>query len=210
MNIRDKYLVECDFWRDPIQEGAWGQLKCRIIQVTESGEKTQVGKFLRNYASLYNTWEPFEQNGQEYALCSPDYMATSVMKLPECKVIAVDWEPGDEYDKHFCPSGFYVPQYMRDYFGDNEPEEIPEEVRGRFGIVCGCRWGDDTSWKVESLDLSNIERGELKRSNRFGYVELPGPGEDLRRHTRVTDYDSGYLSVTIDVATRHNVYLGEK
>lgn len=43
---------------------------------------------------------------------------------------------------------------------------------GDFGFVWGCYWGDDSSWKVQYLDLSRIEEGMISRDERFGYVEL--------------------------------------
>jgi len=38
--------------------------------------------------------------------------------------------------------------------------------------VAGCVWGDDTSWKVQYLDLSRADEGVLRREERFGYIEL--------------------------------------
>lgn len=43
---------------------------------------------------------------------------------------------------------------------------------GTFGFVWGCIWGDDSSWKVQWLDLSRVAEGVLTREERFGYVEL--------------------------------------
>lgn len=42
-----------------------------------------------------------------------------------------------------------------------------------FGFVAGCIWGDDNSWKIQYLDLEEIESGILKRDDRFGYIALP-------------------------------------
>ena len=42
-----------------------------------------------------------------------------------------------------------------------------------WGFVAGCIWGDDSSWKIELLDLSQVDKGILKREDRFGYIELP-------------------------------------
>lgn len=42
-----------------------------------------------------------------------------------------------------------------------------------FGFVSGCYWGDDSSWKVQFLDLSNADKGIIKRDDRFEYWELP-------------------------------------
>lgn len=44
----------------------------------------------------------------------------------------------------------------------------------RLGFVMGCIWGDDNSWKLERLDLTEAHKGILKReASSFGYVELP-------------------------------------
>lgn len=42
-----------------------------------------------------------------------------------------------------------------------------------FGFVSGCIWGDDSSWKIQFLDLTQAEKGIVKREERFGYIELP-------------------------------------
>lgn len=42
-----------------------------------------------------------------------------------------------------------------------------------WGFVSGCVWGDDTSWKIQFLDLSQASQGILKRDDRFGYIQLP-------------------------------------
>ena len=41
-----------------------------------------------------------------------------------------------------------------------------------FGFVAGCIWGDDSSWKIQFLDLSEVDKGVIKRDERFGYIEL--------------------------------------
>jgi hypothetical protein len=43
----------------------------------------------------------------------------------------------------------------------------------RLGFVMGCVWGDDSSWKLERLDLAEAHKGILKREASFGYLELP-------------------------------------
>lgn len=42
-----------------------------------------------------------------------------------------------------------------------------------FGFVAGCHWGDDSSWKIQYLDLSRAHQGVVKRDERFGYIVLP-------------------------------------
>ena len=40
----------------------------------------------------------------------------------------------------------------------------------------GCVWGDDSSWKVQYLDLTGIQDGVIRRDERFGYAELATDG----------------------------------
>ena len=47
---------------------------------------------------------------------------------------------------------------------------------GNFGFVWGCEWGDDSSWKIQYLDLRKVQQGVIVRSDRFGYVELACSG----------------------------------
>ena len=47
---------------------------------------------------------------------------------------------------------------------------FPDRVHG---FVAGCVWGDDSSWKIQYLDLSRADEGIIKREERFGYIELP-------------------------------------
>lgn len=124
----------------------WDHLK---VSIFDNGEF--IGSYVRNYSSMGKTFFPFEQNGKWYALYSKDYTATRVMKLPECTDIC-----GEEQNAFgFCPYEFYV----------------PKESEGNFGFVTGCIWGDDSSWKLEFLDLSQIKDGILKREAKFGYLE---------------------------------------
>lgn len=132
-----------------------------------------VARYDRNYAML-QTFEPFRQGSRNYALVSPNYTATSVMDLKTGEIIASEKrDPGG-----FCPVGFHVPDWW-DVHGEyplpgsmNWTSDNEWPSGGDFGFVWGCIWGDDSSWKVQYLDLSNIQRGVLRREERFGYVKL--------------------------------------
>lgn len=85
------------------------------------------------------------------------------------------------HDRGFCPVGFYVP----DWWDVHDDGIIPgsqywsrdrEWPTGEFGFVWGCRWGDDSSWKVQHLDLRRVQEGVITRDERFGYVELATDG----------------------------------
>lgn len=129
----------------------------------------QVGSYVRNYSALYHTFYPFQQNGKWYALYSKDYTATRVMTLPDCVDIA-----GEEFHTFgFCPVDFYVPSAEDKKRGD------VGALAGTFGFVAGCVWGDDSSWKIQYLDLSKITEGKLTRDDRFGYIEMPRSVERL-------------------------------
>jgi hypothetical protein len=75
----------------------------------------------------------------------------------------------------------------------NDDNEWPT---GDFGFVWGCVWGDDTSWKVQYLDLSRVQQGEIKRDERFGYVELATITPDPRDFIRV--YGTRHIMFAVD------------
>ncbi len=123
---------------------------------------------------MLQTFEPFRQGNREFALISRDYTRTAVLDLASGSVVA---EEDDEPGGSFCPVGFYVP----DWWDVNDGSVIPgseywdaddEWPTGDFGFVWGCCWGDDSSWKVQYLDLSQVQQGVLRREERFGYLEL--------------------------------------
>lgn len=149
----------------PTKPGCWEYLNCEVLLCKEGAEPEVVGNYTRMYSSFYNTFEPFIKGGKEYALISSDYTATSIISLPDCKVVA-----SEQSSPHgFCPTGFYVP-----WLGDRSTKN------GCCGFVCGCVWGDDSSWKVEYLDLSKIEEGIIRREKRWGYLELPASSSALK------------------------------
>lgn len=179
-------------------DDGWAHIHVEVIDVSDGGRV--VGSYDRNY-SMLRTFHPFRQlrDGQwnPYALISPRYVRTSVMDLTIGEIIAtgpvptITQEFADKYpdDKYkvgeelaqfgFCPAEFYVPDW-RDFHDD---DLIPgshlfnavagDRPTGEFGFVSGCVWGDDSSWKVQYLDLSRISEGVLGQDDRFGYIELP-------------------------------------
>ncbi|HEY6436210.1 MAG TPA: hypothetical protein VIY47_06445, partial [Ignavibacteriaceae bacterium] len=65
---------------------------------------------------------------------------------------------------------------------DSENEEFTRELESKefvslnycnFAFMCGCVWGDDTSWKLRYIDLSQIPNKVLTITDKFGYWELP-------------------------------------
>jgi hypothetical protein len=170
---RDRYVIKTS--PKPNKPGTWDST---IVQVYRrnfaSGVPEWICEYERNYAML-QTFEPFRQGNREFALISRCYTKTSVLDLTSGEVIAE--EEDDPPGSGFCPVGFYVP----DWWDVNDGSIIPgsrlwntddEWPVGDFGFVWGCHWGDDSSWKVQFIDLSQVQQGIISRQERFGYVEL--------------------------------------
>lgn len=69
----------------------------------------------------------------------------------------------------------------------------------KMGFVAGCVWGDDSSWKVQRLDLSNFLTEGIKRIDSFGYAEL-ALGQSLKEAIRISDDNNderGYLHINL-------------
>lgn len=172
---RDRYFV-----RGTRKEYQPGTIAGTVVEVFRrpdaGGEPIRVCAYERNYG-LLQTFEPFRQNGREFALISPQYTGTSVLDLATGRVIAE--EPVSSTG--FCPVGFYVPDWWDIHSGTFIPgseywHADSEWPSGEFGFVWGCIWGDDGSWKVQYLDLAGIQDGVIRRDERFGYVELATAG----------------------------------
>lgn len=144
----------------PGKPGCWASLRVSIHERREDGTEHKIGEYERNYSALYSTFLPFQQGEQWYALYSRDYTATRVMRLPECEDLG-----GEEREEWgFCPTGYYV----------------CKDSGGRVGLVTGCVWGDDSSWKIQLLDLRHIRDGKLVRmEDALGYLELAGSASEL-------------------------------
>lgn len=162
---RDKYVVKT--LPKTNRPGTWDST---IVEVYRRGSTPDVLERICNYERNYGmlqTFEPFRQGSREYALISQDYTRTAVLDLSSGKVIAE--EPlGDPPGSGFCPVGFYVP----DWWDVNDGSIIPgskcwttdeEWPTGDFGFVWGCHWSDDTSWKAQYLDLSQVQQGVISR-----------------------------------------------
>jgi hypothetical protein len=176
----------------PSKPGYWNTTVVGVF----CGEE-QIGDYHRNYPAFYDTFFPFQLKGQWYALYSQDYTCTSVMELPSCRLVASE-EPS-AYG--FCPVDFYVARYQKRFEKGYSQQEmcergIPEANWSRLSqdrtyedydledgcevfyntelaFVAGCVWGDDSSWKIERLDLRELEQGRIGRHNDLGYIEMP-------------------------------------
>lgn len=219
--IKEK-TVDTDFiLPDPINRTKWSQTAKETSsgsELTVTHEDGRTFTFTRNYHYVFpRLFEPFQQfregEWKEYALFSFNYMFSDVIDLTTGEVIATEPRSNAEReytDKDgnrktyggagFCPVAFFVP----DWWDFNDGSIIPgseywEEREegsyvGGWGLVFGCVWGDDNSWKMQYLDLSQISEGTVNREERFGYVEVDLPPSD-RPMTDVVRIDRDYLTV---------------
>lgn len=169
---------------------SWGSSLVKIFDGA-----CQIGEYRRNYpAFAESTFEPFQLGSEWYALYSRDYTSTRVMKLPDCTDLG-----GEAPDAGgFCPVELYVPRYKKVIVKDPTGREeekwwFETEADGHTGqqtdqygyhrtfgpwlslttgFVAGCVWGDDSTWKLEVIDLSRAAEGIITRSDRFGHVQL--------------------------------------
>lgn len=169
---RERYVLRTK--AQPNAPGTWDSTVVEVCRRTDSGDPEPVCTYVRNHA-LFQTFEPFRQGNREYALISRDYTRTAVLDLSTFEVIAEEVEetPGCG----FCPVGFYVPDWWDVHDGSVIPgseywRNANEWPVGDFGFVWGCYWGDDSSWKVQLLDLGRLREGVIVREERFGYLEL--------------------------------------
>lgn len=197
--------------------GVWRRATIRILQ----GD-TEIGSYERNYGSFgARTFEPFEMDGRWYALYSRDYTATRIMSLPDCRDIGGE----EQASNGFCPVEFFAPRYrvVPQQWGTEtvnvwyfeasadapEPVDVSEAAGWRsldLAFVAGCIWGDDGTWKLQTIDLREAVKGRIVRDARFGHLEIAG---DLPLATAVqlSRYEPRSLRATIfrqedrDIAT---------
>ena len=70
----------------------------------------------------------------------------------------------------------------------------------KHAFVAGCHWGDDSSWKIQYIDVSRIDEGIIVRDDRFGYIELPS-GLSLKKAIDMEDLEEsdGRIKIAVDL-----------
>ncbi|MBK9923975.1 MAG: hypothetical protein IPP66_01660 [Anaerolineales bacterium] len=214
--------------------GVMNSIKVGVFRV-EGEREEQVCEYIRNYSTLFNTFYHCKKANKDLALYSPHYTATRVMELPSGKDIG-----GEEPSSWgFCPVDYYVPSYIEQEFEWtsqdgakhitrqrlNEPSEddlLPSEgeysratpisplLYYPFGFIAGCIWGDDSSYKIQYLDLSEVEKGIIRREERFGYIAIP-EGLTLRQAIDLCDYmdDPNEDRIIIAIQKQFNLRTGK-
>jgi hypothetical protein len=192
----------------PSHKGAWSTTKISIYSADELSER-KLGEYMRNYPGFgIETWFPFSRGPKDYALYSPDYTCTRIMELPSCRDIGGE----DPHAHGFCPVELYVPEIkgykkLSDESGSYHFKEYKEPSNMAF--VAGCFWGDDSSWKIQCFDISQVESGILHRDERFGYLALP-EGLTLAQSISIRrDEEMGLLYAEMAVMQNYDLNTGK-
>lgn len=185
--IGTPFTIECESIDNG--PGLWSSAKVSIFR-----DNALIGEYLRNYPSnASTTFYPFNVNNEWYALYSPHYACTRVLKLYNNSI--EDWCGEDPVPHGFCPVEFYVPsrheykdpdstefgKYKTDCISDYPTiADFHKDTNGvlntsslMFGFLSGCKWQDDYSLKLRYVDLSKISDRIITIEEKFGYAELP-------------------------------------
>lgn len=179
MLLKDKYFLKVKEVK--IRRG-WSNREVEVYRRNEEGTEVKISEYNRNYPSFFNTFCAFTKNGKDYALISDRYSELKILDLTTGKIIATQ----PDSNKGFCPVDFYVPT-----------EDNPNLS---FAFVAGCVWGDDSSWKVQYVDLSKIEEGVVTTDDRFGYIEL-ATNIGLEDAVTIVDTDLDGSEFEVQIAT---------
>jgi hypothetical protein len=122
------------------------------------------------------------------------------MELPSCKDIG-----GEEPSAGgFCPVEYFIPEIV-EWAKEPDPKKPgsfihrTRNTRANVALVAGCYWGDDSSWKIQCFDLSQVESGIITRDERFGYIAMP---KDLSLEKSVylyRDEETGVVRATLPI-----------
>lgn len=149
---RDRYFVRGT--QKESNPGVWATTTVEVFRRAGIGNKPEkVLEYERNYG-LLKTFEPFRQGGNEYALISPDYSATSVVDLATGLVVASEPTSSDA----FCPVGFYVP----DWWDLHDGSVIPGSEH----------WKDDCEWPTGQFGLYGAVFGVMIVRGKFNILTL--------------------------------------
>lgn len=158
-----------------------------------------IGGYVRNYHMLYDTFKPFIFNKKWYALCSKDYTGLDIIELPSCKF--KNKRSHNSYG--FCPVEVLPldETLISNIDQDEKSIFISQNQLGKYALISGCVWGDDSNWKVELVTL-DPENGLAEIDNDFfDYTPLP-EDYNLLESVQYLNICDEIISVQI-ISTKH-------
>lgn len=148
----------------------------------------QKGKWYALYSSDYTATSVMSlpdckqiatEKGNAYGFCPTGFYVPNKEDMTHNDHRHYDWHAKHRSEAHYAglekSHGKEHADKWRKW--DKEEDESYDKVEdlyvGQFGFVSGCVWGDDSSWKLQYLDLSKITEGVITRTDRWGYWPLP-------------------------------------
>jgi hypothetical protein len=168
---------------------------------SDDNSSEQIGEYIRNYPLFFKTFFHFIKDSKDYALYSPDYFLTRVMELPSCKDIGGEERnitnlcPNEYYIPIYVDREYQTLENSKRITKkyrvvdpkaeqilpiptswereDNMPINVSLISCFPFGFVSGTYWVKEGPEIIHFLDLSQVEKGIIKRDKRFGKLILP-------------------------------------
>lgn len=107
-----------------------------------------------------------------------------------------DGEDLEDLKKEYLPPMAEEIESGSYYVNINEEAGHAFNHTGQWGVVSGCVWGDDSSYKVRYIDLSRIAEGIVTEDDRFGYVEIP-PERLLSESVQLNAYNPDDIVINV-------------
>ena len=136
----------------PAKPGCWNEV---IVSVEKNG--VALGQYIRSYPTLFRSFHPFKIEGKYYALLSSDYTKATLYDLETFTELS-------STASGFCPTGFFVPQ-----LDDWDYEHV---LRPTYAIAIGCFWGDEHTWKIKKIDLTDLTNIHYDENWVLDYTDL--------------------------------------
>lgn len=133
--------------------------------------------------------------------CNVGHLQGCALDVPNPKIMS---NGGYDWDSCICK------EYRANWHSSHYVWKFPERVHG---FVAGCVWGDDSSWKIQHLDLSKADEGIIIRSSRFGYLELPDENnlcDAIKINCEDPEEFPDYISLKIASAEYYDIITGNK
>lgn len=184
-----------------IKEGCWEVLRCDVID-TSVLEGNLIGSYDRNYSSLFNTFVPFEREGEWYALIGEQYNGFSIFRLtPKFERLYTTILSKGE----FCPTDFYIPFLKECYDLDNWDAPINKVWTGYHAFLSGCFWGSEYETCCMYIDMTDLSNPVVKPlKDKEGYwIRIPTSGKLEDQISISMEIDSElFLNVTTAAIAR--------
>lgn len=183
-------------------KGTWDVTECNVyFHPTIDDEWELIGSFNYGYhGHIEDIFCPFIHHGKWYATYSTKYTALSIASLG--KTFEHVWsDDGGSYG--FCPVEAAVPKIIKRNIVDHGPyidvywdinldeygdRHLYELMDSPVCFYSGCVWGDDSSWKLQLLNISRLHEGVITKEHVVGHFELPDqPLRDCLHHFWVED-----------------------